>query len=85
MSISEQLLLNLRPRVIDDGKKMCRLSCTCSDDFKDFIEKIARLRKTTISELMYEYVLDGMKKDITEIYLPAPHLDKTLRQIIAKT
>lgn len=84
MNISDQLVLNLRPRVIDDGKKLCRLSCTCSDDFKDFIDKIARLRKTTVSELIYEYALDGMKKDITEIYLPAPHLDKTLRDVLGK-
>ena len=82
--MENQLVLNLRPRVIDDGKKLCRLSCTCSDDFKEFIEKIAKLRKTSISELIYEYALDGMKKDITEIYLPAPHLDKTLREVLAK-
>lgn len=80
-----QILLNLRPRVIDDAKKLSRLSCTCSDDFKEFVEKIARLRKTTISELLYEYALDGIKKDITEIYLPAPHLDKTLRDIVGKS
>ena len=67
----ENKLLNLRPRVIDDAKKLSRLSCTYSDDFKEFVEKIAKLRKTTVSELLYEYALDGIKKDITEIYLPA--------------
>lgn len=81
---SDQLILNLRPRVVDDGKKQHRLTCTCSEEFKEFIEKVARVRKTSVSELIYEYILDGMKADITNIFLPAPHLDRSLREILSK-
>jgi len=79
-----QLTLDLRSRVVDDGKKQHRLTCTCSQEFKEFVEKVARLRKTTVSELIYEYVLQGMKDDIANIFLPAPHLDKSLREILSK-
>lgn len=82
--VNDQLVLQLRPRAVDDGKKTARLTCTCTEDFKDFVEKIARLRKTTTSELAYEYILAGLRNDITEIFLPAPHLDKSLREIVAK-
>lgn len=84
MNQNGQLVLNLRPRAVDDGKKNCRLTCTCTDEYKEFAEKIARLRKTTVSELIYEYILEGMKNDIANIFLPAPHLDKRLREIISK-
>ena len=84
MMSDSQLTLDLRPRAVDDGKKTPRLTCTCSDDLKEFVEKIAGVRKTSTSELMFEYVLDGIKNDITNIFLPAPHLDKSLREILSK-
>ena len=81
---AEQLRLNLKPNAVDDGKKTHRLTCTCSEEFHEFVERIARLRKTTVSELLYEYVLEGMRGDISNIFLPAPHLDKSLRELLAK-
>ena len=81
---AEQLTLNLKSIVVDDGKKTHRLTCTCSEEFHEFVDKIARIRKTTVSVLLYEYVLEGMRGDITNIFLPAPHLDKSLRELLDK-
>ena len=79
-----QLKLNFRPLVIDTGKKSSRLTCSCSDEFTDLVEKIAAMRNVSKSELIYEYIVIGLKGDVGEIFLNAQHLDKPVREFINK-
>lgn len=68
----------------DDGKKACRISITCSEQFKEFFDLMVKARRSTASELGYEYLLDGMKDDLSSLFLAQPHLDKSLRELMKR-
>lgn len=78
----EQIKIDLQPMTIDQGKKTERLTCSCSEDFLLFVEKMASMRNLTRSELVYEYVVMGLKRDVGSIFLGAQHLDKPIRDLL---
>jgi hypothetical protein len=84
MSNSQQITLDFSrpPLLASDGKKECRISITCSEQFKEFFDLMVRTRGTTVSELGYVYLLNGMKNDLASIFLSHPHLDKSLRELM---
>ena len=67
-----------------DGKKLKRIGAACSEDFKDLLDLVCRLRGSTESELTFEYVLRGIREDLGNVFMAEPHLDKTLREAIRK-
>lgn len=67
---------------VPDGKKMQRIGIACSDDFKSLFHQVCRLRGRTESEVGFQYLLEGVRKDIADIFMPEPHLDKSLRESI---
>jgi len=70
--------------VIDQGKKTARLTCSCSDEFMEIIEKIATIRGITRSELMYEYVVRGIKADVGHVFMGADQLEKPLKALLTR-
>ena len=81
-----QLTLDFSRKILttDDGKKSCRISITCSEQFKEFFDLMVKARQSTVSELGYEYLLDGMKDDLSSVFLAQPHLDKSLRELMKR-
>ena len=81
-----QLALNFSKKSIttDDGKKACRISITCSEQFKEFFDLMVKARRSTVSALGYEYLLDGMKDDLSSVFLAQPHLDTSLRELMKR-
>ena len=77
-----QLTLDFDRPKFDVGKKTERLTITCSTDFKDFVTRLANMQNTTPAELLYKYALEGMRDDMAKVFMPFPHLDKTLRDIL---
>jgi predicted transcriptional regulator len=69
-------------RISTHQKKMERLSFTCSEEFKEFLDLMVDRLGTDRSNLVYRYVLEGMQRDLAETFLPEPHLDKSLRDIL---
>ena len=67
---------------VDPNKKTERIAVACSEDFKEFFQRFCKLLKTNESELAQRYILEGMKNDLANIFLPQPHLDKSLREIL---
>lgn len=79
-----QLSLNFSKSKITSGKKLSRIPVACSEEFKSFVEMVARILDVSTSELSHRYILEGMQRDIGNIFMSEPHLDKSLKQIISK-
>jgi len=67
-----------------DGKKEYRIPTAVSQELKEFVELMARKQGTSVSELTHRYIVNGLKNDIANVFMPEPHLDKTLRDVLAK-
>ena len=74
----------VNPLVSDPGKKTERITFTCSSEFKEFLELFSRVQEMTVSELCHRYILEGMRSDLGNLFMAQPHLDKTLRELLAK-
>ncbi len=70
--------------LIQDGKKEARIPTACSPEFLEFVKLMAHVQGTTVSEMTHRYIVKGLKEDIGDKFMPEPHLDKTLRELLAK-
>lgn len=84
--MNQQIKLDFSKKniAVDDGKRINRITITCSDQFKGFFDLMVKARKTSVSELGYEYLLTGIKNDLSSVFLAQPHLDKSLRELMGK-
>lgn len=82
--MDEQLKLPLNKTSISTGKKDQRITITCSEKFKELVDFIAKLTDANPSELGQRYFLEGMMKDMGQMFMTEPHLEKTLREILQK-
>jgi len=69
---------------LQDGKKDVRIPTAVSLELKEFVELMARVQGTTVSEMTHRYIVDGLKNDVAKKFMPEPHLDKTLRDLLTK-
>ena len=67
-----------------DGKKELRIPTAVSQELKEFVELMARKQNLSVSELTHRYIVDGLKNDIANVFMPEPHLDKSLRELLAR-
>jgi len=72
-----------RPQ-IQESKKDARIPIAASPEFKEFVEMMARKLGVSTSELGHRYFVEGLQRDVAETFLPEPHLDKSLREVMAK-
>lgn len=70
-----------RPVLLDD-KKTELLSFRCPDTFKNWLQQIAKAKNTTIAELLYEYAVSGMQKDLGLILMVQGRGDKRLKDLL---
>jgi len=81
----DQLKLPLNKPPISTGKKTQRITFTCTDKFKEFVNFVANhLLDSNESELGQRYFLEGLTRDIGQFFLAEPNLEKTLREILQK-
>jgi len=69
---------------VSSGKKDQRITITCSEKFKELVDFISNLTDSTASEMGQRYFLDGMMKDLGQMFMAEPHLEKSLREILNK-
>lgn len=81
-----QLKLDFSPRPVmgDPGKKTERVTFTCSQEYKEFLDLFCRQTGNTASELCHRYILEGMRDDLARLLMAQPHLDKSLRELLSK-
>lgn len=80
-----QLQLDFSKPRIDSGKKTERIPTAVSSELKEFVDKMAQMQGVSVSELVHRYVVEGLKNDVVNIFIPEPHMDKSLREILQKT
>ena len=78
-----QLNLDFQPR-ISSGKKTERITITCSDEFKTLVNLISKLTNTDVSVMGHRYFIEGMQRDIGNVFMAEPHVEKSLRDILSK-
>lgn len=79
-----QLSLDFSKQKIVSGKKTSRIPIACSEEFKSLVDLVAHLLDSSTSEISHRYILEGIQRDIGNIFMTEPHLDKSLRQIVSK-
>ncbi len=68
----------------EEGKKLDRIPVAASEELKSFVTKMASMQRISTSELVHRYIVEGLKEDIVRLFIPEPHLDKSLREILDK-
>lgn len=80
----DQVKLSFNTPVISTGKKDQRITITCSEKFKELVDFISNLTDSSPSEMGQRYFLEGMMKDLGQMFIAEPHLEKPLREILQK-
>lgn len=76
-----QLTLNLRSK-LTTGKKTARFTIPCSEEFLEWVDKVAAHRGQSRAEFGYEAALEKMKESIGEIFMAELHADKKLGDLL---
>ncbi len=66
----------------DTGPLTETITIPCSKQFKELVDLVCRLTGQDIAELGHRYLLEGMARDIKDVFSVEPYLDKTLREIL---
>ena len=78
----DNLKLNISTRPIDTGPLTETITIPCSKQFKELVDLVCKLTDREISELGHRYLLEGMTRDIKDIFSVELYLDKTLREVV---
>ena len=78
-----QLTIDFQPNPIVNGKKLAKLTIPCSDDFLDFIDKLAKLHGMPRAPFAHRLVLEGMQRYLGSAFMAEPHLDKRLDELLS--
>ena len=79
-----QLKLDFNKKKITSGKREVRLTVTCNEELKSIIDQIVKIQDTDVSKLGYRYFIEGIQRDIGDIFMAMPHLKSSLGEIINK-
>ena len=82
-STIESLTINqFNSGAMDTGPLTETITIPCSKQFKELVDMVCRLTDKEISELGHRYLLEGMTRDIKDVFLMEPYLDKRLRKVV---
>jgi len=79
----DQIKLDLKSKIIT-GKKTCRLSIPCSEEFINRLDEQAERFGTERAKLAYQFVLEGMQKAFGEIFMAELRGDEKLQDLFNK-
>lgn len=69
---------------IDTGPLTEIITIRCSKKFMELINLVCKLTDREVSELGHRYLLQGMTRDIKDIFSMEPYLDRTLREVLKR-
>ena len=78
----DKLKIDISTRPIDTGPLTETITIPCSKKFKELVDLVCKLIDREISELGHRYLLEGMTRDIKDIFSVELYLDKTLREVV---
>ena len=76
------LKLNISTGVIDARPLTETITIPCSKKFMELVDLVCKLTDQEISELGHRYLLEGMARDIKNVFSMEPFLDKSLREVL---
>jgi hypothetical protein len=76
---------NFFGKPIDTGPLTETITIPCSKKFKEFVDFVCKLTEGSIEELGHRYLLQGMIRDMEDIFSLEPYLDKSLREVLDKS
>lgn len=76
-----QLTLNLKEKILL-GKKLETLSFRASTDLAEQIDKLANKKYSSRSDLILRWVIDGLTRELGEVYLLEVHADRKLSELL---
>jgi len=80
----DNLKIDISTGPINTGPLTETITIPCSKKFRDLVDLVCKLTNREISELGHRYLLEGMTKDIKNIFSMEPYLDKPLKEILKK-
>jgi len=78
----DKLKIDISTRPTDTGLLTETITIPCSKQFKELVDLVCKLTDQEISELGHRYLLEGMTRDIKDIFSVEPYLDKSLREVL---
>jgi len=69
--------IDISTKSIDTGPLTETITIPCSKSFRELIDFVCRLEGQDIGLLGHRWILQGMIKDINNIFSVEPYLDKT--------
>ena len=81
----DNLKIDISTRPIDTGPLTETITIPCSKQFKELVELVCKLTDREISELGHRYLVEGMTRDIKDVFSMEPYLDKPLREILKRS
>jgi len=73
------------PKLINDGKKKTeKVTFAPSSKLKEFLNDMASFLGVTAAELVYRYVVEGLRNDVMLYACPHPHLDESVCESLKK-
>jgi hypothetical protein len=67
---------------LSEGKRLEKVTFSCSDDLKSFVEDFARRMGISRSELINRYLIAGLKVDLEKILLVQEYKDRPLADVM---
>ena len=81
----DKLKIDISTRPIDTGPLTETITIPCSKKFKELVDLVCKLIDREISELGHRYLLEGMTRDIKNVFSVEPYLDKSLREVLKRS
>ena len=76
---------NFFGKSIDTGPLTETITIPCSKKFMELVDLVCKLTDREISELGHRYLLEGVIRDIKDIFSVEPYLDKSLREVLKRS
>ncbi len=77
-----QLNFDFKRRIIA-GKKTQRLCIPCSEEFLHFLDLQADLLNTDRARLAHRFVMEGMQKELGNLFISEPYINEKLGDLMA--
>ena len=78
-----QLTLDFSRRLIA-GKRTERITVTSSEEFRDLLDMLATRLNATRSELAFQYIVEGMQRDLGKVFMTELHSNKPVSHFLSE-
>ena len=74
--------IDLEKKAIPQLEATEAVKVPCSPELVGMLNSLAELLNTTGQGLAYRYIVEGLQRDVGDIFVVQAHLDKPLREVL---